>query len=92
MSSSTEFDRLAAARYPFNGNRDHDIYQREMRRDYIAALWQCKTTPAYYIDNQLGRFSAHCEPWMSDDNKGWVKVSGKKRKVYSPRTPEYGDY
>jgi hypothetical protein len=91
MSSISSFDRLAAARYPYSGDYNHDVHQDQLRQDYIKALWQCKTSPAYYVTSPWGEFTAHCEPLTIDDIHGWQKVTSR-RKIHRARTPDYGGY
>lgn len=85
MSSST-FSTMASARYPINDSMsfsERDA-QRERQLDYIFALGECKTNPAYQVRLPSGdMWPCHCEPLMDDDMKGWQVV---KRKVHVRKT------
>lgn len=77
---------LASARYPLES-------QRVLREDYIHLLQQCKSSPAYFarMPNGLDDYPAHCEPYMPDDNKGWITVKRKIR-VKRIKSNEQLDY
>lgn len=88
MSSSTSsnFEMIASARYPLQS-------QRRLREDYIFALQQCKSNPAYFVrmPNGLDDHPALNEPLMEDDTKGWITVKRKIR-VKRVKTAEQLDY
>ena len=65
---SSNFESLALARYPGNENK-------ERRKDYIRALQECQTSPAYSAMTSGGFYiPCHSEPYMDDDSKGWQRV------------------
>ena len=71
------FSTMAASRYPVNDNMSPSERhaQLERREDYIFALNECKTSPAYYILLPSGdHWPCHCDPLMEDDTKGWRVV------------------
>lgn len=84
--SSSNFAMLASARYPLES-------QRVLREDYIHLLQQCKSNPAYFarMPNGLDDYPAHCEPYMPDDNKGWITIKRKIR-VKRIKSNEQLDY
>ena len=86
MSSSNNFNTMAEARYPITSDMsfsERDA-QRERQLDYIFALGECKTNPAYQVRLPSGdMWPCHCEPLMDDDMKGWQVV---KRKVHVRKT------
>lgn len=77
---------LASARYPLES-------QRVLRGDYIHLLQQCKSNPAYFVrmPNGLDDYPARCEPYMSDDIKGWTTIKRKIR-VKRVKSNEQLDY
>jgi hypothetical protein len=69
---SSNFESLALARYPGNENK-------ERRKDYIRALQECQTNPAYSMMTPMGIYlPCTCEPYMEDDTKGWQRVKKGK--------------
>lgn len=65
---SSNFEALALARYPGNENK-------ERRKEYVRALQECKTNPAYSILAPGGVYlPCYCEPYMEDDTRGWQRV------------------
>jgi len=86
MSSSNNFNIMAEARYPITSDMsftERDA-QRERQLDYIFALGECKTNPAYQVRLPGGdMWPCRCEPLMEDDTKGWQVV---KRKVHVRKT------
>ncbi len=71
---SSTFESLAIARYPLNSG-DSLRQVTERRKDYIHALQECKTNPAYSIALPIGgTHPCLSEPWMEDDTKGWQKT------------------
>ena len=94
--SASDFSRLAAQRYPIN-NRDDYHHIMNQRGDYIAALHQCKSQPAYYLQTPWGIFPASSEPLMPEDTKGWTTVRGsrktkKRRSSDRVEVDNYDDY
>lgn len=73
---------MAEIRYPISNDmssRECDA-QRERRLDYVFALGECKTNPAYQVRLPSGdMWPCHCEPLMEDDIKGWTIVKRKVR-------------
>jgi hypothetical protein len=97
----SSFETMAKQRYPFiNGNNEHNLKMVQMRTDYVAALYDCKTRPAYRVISPWGEFVCSSEPLMPDDTKGWQTVrshgrsSGKKRqpRALQQNMDEYEDY
>lgn len=85
MSSSINFQMLASARYPLPS-------QRRLREDYVHALEQCKSNPAYYIELPTGdHYPITSYPLMEDDNKGWTTIKRKIR-VKRVKTEEELEY
>jgi len=81
MSSST-FSTMAETRYPINDSMSFTERnaQRERQLDYIFALGECRTSPAYQVRLPSGdMWPCHCEPLMEDDTKGWQVVKRKVR-------------
>lgn len=73
---------MAEARYPITSDMSFSQRdaQRERQLDYIFALGECKTTPAYQVRLPSGdMWPCHCEPLMDDDMKGWQVVKRKVR-------------
>lgn len=73
---------MAELRYPINDsmNNNERYQQKERREDYIFALRECKTNPAYQVRLPSGdMWPCHCEPLMDDDTKGWRVVNRKVR-------------
>jgi len=84
---------MAEIRYPIydsmSFNERHQ--QMERREDYIFALQECKTNPAYQVRLPGGdMWPCRCEPLMEDDTKGWTTVKRKVR-VYKRFTDEQLD-
>ena len=83
-TNTNTMETLAMIRYPTNAR---------LRADYIHALKECKTNPAYQVrmPNGLDDYPCHCEPFMEDDTKGWTTVKRKIRvkKILSEEELEY---
>lgn len=83
--SSSKFDSMASAKYPFTeemsipDRRD----QLKKRATYVFRLEECALQPAYHVRLPTGDiFPCHCEPLMEEDTKGWQTV---KRKIRTKR-------
>lgn len=73
---------MAETRYPINDSMSFTERnaQRERQLDYIFALGECRTSPAYQVRLPSGdMWPCHCEPLMEDDTKGWQVVKRKVR-------------
>ena len=82
---SSNFEMLASTRYPLAS-------QRRLREDYLHALKQCKSNPAYYIELPTGdHYPVTSYPLMEDDTKGWTTVKRKIR-VKRIKTEEELEY
>lgn len=82
MSSTNNFDMLAAARYPVSDSMYPEMRSRalRLRGDYVFMLEQCRSNPAYQVILPTGdHYPAHCEPLTEDDTKGWTTVRRKIR-------------
>jgi hypothetical protein len=80
---NTTNEHLATMRYPTD---------YRLRKEYIRALEECKSNPAYYIILPTGdHWSCSSVPFMEDDIKGWTKVKRKihVKKVLSEEELEY---
>jgi len=87
------FDKMAKERYPFTNDREHNQHMTQMRSEYIAALRECKTRPAYSLITPWIEYPCASEPLMSDDTKGWTKVSYTRQKKRRARNiDDYNDY
>ena len=76
---------LATTRYPLPS-------QRRLRDDYIHALEQCRTNPAYQVILPTGdHYPVSSYPLMEDDIKGWTTIKRKIR-VKRIRTEEELEY
>ena len=88
---------MAKERYPFTGDNQHNLRMAQLRTDYVAALYECKTRPAFTIISPWGEFFCASEPLMPDDTRGWQTVkshgrtSGKKR-TYRSQQRDMSDY
>jgi hypothetical protein len=98
MSSSTEFYLLAEERYPFTFDNETNQKIAQTRRDYVAALRECKTQPAYYAITPVGNLPCSSVPFMPDDTAGWQRVkahgrSSKKNRAAKQRNlDDYEDF
>ena len=76
---------LASARYPVTSSMYPEQRARNLRlrADYIHALDECKSNPAYYVILPTGdNHPVSSYPLMEDDTKGWTTI---KRKIHVKR-------
>lgn len=87
----SNFEYIAAARYPLNSDKMSNRDTLQMRSDYIASLRECKVRPVYFAKTVAGDMSCSCEPLTIDDTKGWqtVKAHGYKTKKTRGAKQEY---
>lgn len=86
MSSSSDFYLLAEERYPFTFDNEANQKIAQTRHEYVAALRECKTQPAYYVITPVGNLPCSSVPYMPDDTNGWqrVKAHGRGNKKNRP--------
>lgn len=111
---SSNFEMMAKQRYPFTGDssargqalstafsgsdNEHNLRMAQLRTDYIAALRECKSRPAFTLITPWGEFFCTSEPLMPDDTRGWQTVrshgrtSGKKRSSRTAVRRDMDDY
>jgi hypothetical protein len=92
---SSDFEGLAAHRYPLTHPENSEEGRRtaDMRKQYIAALIDCKKNPAYMSMLPTGvYYPCYCEPLMPDDTKGWRRVKARTNGRRTPKEPNMDNY
>lgn len=92
---SSDFEALAAHRYPLTHLESSEEGRRiaDMRKQYMAALIDCKKNPGYMCMLPTGvYYPCNCEPLMPEDTKGWRKVKTNTKGRRSSNEPNMDDY